>query len=73
MGTCLPSKENYFTKLIIPLLKKKKPIFGDTTGTITVSLWREFIRVVQVGKVYQIAPLQVKTWNGLERLSGNSM
>ena len=44
-------------------------IFGDTTGTITVNLWTEFIQAVQLGKVYQIAPLQVKTWNGVKKLS----
>ena len=44
-------------------------IFGDTTGPITVNLWAEFIEAVQLGKVYQIAPLQVKTWNGVKKLS----
>ena len=44
-------------------------IFGDTTGTITVNLWAEFIQAVQLGKVYQIAPLQVKTWNGEKKMS----
>lgn len=38
-------------------LRVADTIFGDTTGTITVSLWAEFIHAVQAGKVYQIAPL----------------
>ena len=50
-------------------LRVADAIFADTTGTITVSLWAEFIQAVQVGKVYQIAPLQVKTWNGVKKLS----
>ena len=43
-------------------LRVADTIFGDTKGTIIVSLWAEFIQAVQVGKVYQIAPLLVKTW-----------
>lgn len=43
--------------------------FADTTGTITVSLWGNLIPVVETGKVYHIIPIQVRTWNGVNKLT----
>ena len=43
--------------------------FADTSGTISVSLWGGLITTVEVGKVYQISPVQTRTWNGIKKLS----
>ena len=65
MATWLPLQENFFTQLILPLLEQKT----SEWQMLTVSLWAEFIPAIQVGKVNQIAPLQVKPWNGAKNLS----
>ena len=43
--------------------------FADTTATIPVSLWGNLIPVVETGKVYHIIPIQVRTWNGVKKLT----
>ena len=50
-------------------LKLIESTFADTTGQITVNLWAELTQEVETGKVYRIAPIQVRSWNGIKKLS----
>ena len=43
--------------------------FGDTTGNVLVNLWADMISKVERGKVYDISPIQVRSWNGVKKLS----
>lgn len=43
---------------------------ADSTGTLTVSLWERAIEMVETSKVYNFGPIQVRSWNGIKKLSG---
>ena len=43
--------------------------FGDTTGNVLVNLWADMISKVERGKVHDISPIQVRSWNGVKKLS----
>ena len=50
-------------------LQVAEVIFADNSGIIKVDLWEENISKVEVGKVYQISPIQVRVWSNAKKLS----
>ena len=50
-------------------LQVAEVIFANNSGMIKVDLWEESISKVEVGKVYQISPIQVRVWSNAKKLS----
>lgn len=50
-------------------LKLAETTFADSTGTIVVDIWEQHIPMIENGKVYRIAPVQVRSWAGKKKLS----
>ncbi len=50
-------------------LEVAEAVFADNSGIIKVDLWEQNISKVEVGKVYQISPIQVRVWCDAKKLS----